>query len=761
MAGVSFSGGIRAGVPRIGVPSNPKLRCRNAPSRRSFPCGVSVLASTGHVILSTARAAAIPFIVGMLPPLAWADRQPAVTPVPPIARTIPHTLEAHGDTRDDPWYWMRDDSRSNPELLAWLAAENAYVEASLAHTRPMQEMLVGEMAARVDLREETVPWRKGRFWYRQRYRAGADYPVILRSEGTPGGAETEVLDLDALAQGQTNFELGTWEISGNGNLVAWTEDTTGGEVYTLRVKDLVTGETLADRVTGTDSDFAWANDNRTLYYLGLDDALRPLQVFRHRVGTAQADDELVYEEHDTTFELGIGKSRDDKFIQVSLVSTLSAETRLIDANRPDAKSVAFLPREPDHRYEVDIDGADAFVVSNWQAPNYRLMRVPLDRGGDKSAWTEVVPGQERITIREAVLFRDFIVLHEVHGPSLALRVIARDGTQDYVIDAKEAAYSAWPGENREMDATTLRYTQTSFTTPKTEYDFDMKTRSRTLLRRAFAGADFKPGMIESRVITATARDGTRIPVSLMYRRGTKPDGTHPLFLRGYGAYADVGYVEFDSDLLSLVNRGFVYAFAHTRGGGEFGRAWYDQGRLLKKKNTFTDFIDAADYLTTSGWAAPGRLAGFGRSAGGLLIGAVANMSPGSFGLLLTEAPFVDVVTTMQDDTVPLTSYEWEEWGDPRVKTHYDYMLSYSPYDQVRATAYPDMMVTTALWDSRVGYWEPAKWVARLRATKTGDQALYLHTDLGAGHAGRAGRFTRLGEIAMEFAFILDRFGVEP
>jgi len=712
-------------------------------------------------MLCAVRAAALLLAVAALPSVAGAERPSATAPAPPVARKIPHAIEVHGDTRDDPWFWMRDDSRSNPELLAWLAAENAYLEACLAHTRPVQDMLVEEMAARVDLREETVPWRKGRFWYWQRYRAGADYPAILRSARTPDGVETEVLNLDTLARGHVNFELGTWTVSGDGKLVAWTEDTTGGEVYTLGVKDLATGEVLADRVAGIASELAWANDHKTLYYLGLDQARRPLRVYRHRLGSAQADDELVYEERDTTFEMSLGKSRDDNFIQVNLLSTLSSETRLIDANRPDAGSAPFLPREPDHRYDVLIDGADAFVLSNWRAPNYRLMQVPLAQGSDKAAWTEVVSGQERVTIREAVLFRDFIVLHEVHGPSLVLRVVPRHGGQDYVIDAREEAYTEWPGNNPEMDQTTLRYTQTSFATAKTEYDFDMKTRKRTLLHRAFAGADFAPGAIETRVISARARDGTRIPISLMYKRGTRPDGTHPLFLRGYGAYADVGFVEFDSNLLSLVNRGFVYGFVHVRGGGEFGRAWYDQGRLLQKKNTFTDFIDAADYLTASGWAAPGKLAGFGRSAGGLLIGGVANMSPGSFGLLLTEVPFVDVVTTMLDDTVPLTSYEWDEWGNPRIKEQYDYMLSYSPYDQVRAAAYPDMMVTTALWDARVGYWEAAKWVARLRATKTGDQVLYFYTDLGAGHNGQAGRFARLRKTAMEYAFIFDRFGIKP
>lgn len=677
---------------------------------------------------------------------------------PPVARKHPYVIELNGNTRTDEYYWLRDDTRTNPDVLHYLKAENDYLAAALAHTQPLQEQLFAEMSARLDPDDTEVPWREGRYWYAWRYRKGQEHPLLTRRSGAPHAPEVVILDANQQAGTDAFYEIGGWEVSRDGKLLVFTEDRTGREIHDLRVRDLVSDALLPDHIPGAFSQVAWANDNRSLYYIRLDEALRPNRVYRHRLGANADADVLVYEEKDRTFDMSLKKTRDANFVMINLVSTLTTETRLVDANAAAATSAPFRAREKDHRYSVEIDGDEAWILSNWDAPNYRLLRTPLRDSADKSRWKEVLPHRTDVPLFDLALFRGFAVVNEVHGGTLKLRVLGRAGDEDFFIEGDEPAYSAMLGDNAEIETDTLRYVYTSLATPATVHDVNLRTGEDVTLKRDFAGTDPSPQSLRTERLAVTARDGALIPVTLLYAAGARPDGTRAVFLHGYGAYAAVFNPEFNREVLSLVKRGFVYAIAHIRGGGEFGRAWYDAGRVLNKKNTFTDFTDAARGLVKTGWAAPDRVIGFGRSAGGLLIGAVANAQPNPFALLVTEVPFVDLVTTMMDESIPLTSFEWEEWGDPHNPAHYDYMLSYSPYDQVAARVYPHMLVTTGLWDARVQYWEPAKWVARLRANKRGDSRLFFSTDMSAGHAGLAGRYQRLRETALEYAFILNTLG---
>lgn len=689
---------------------------------------------------------------------AWADSGTA--PQPPVARIQPTELQAHGKSRVDNYFWLRDDTRSNPEVLAYLEAENAYYDAVLAHMVPLRRKIYDEMAARIAAEDATVPVRLGQDWYYERYAAGKDYPIIMRRRGAADGPGEVVLDANTRVKPGGFFELVDWEVSEDGNLFAFSEDTVGREKYTVRVKDLRSGELLADEIRDVAGPIAWANDNRTLFYMGMDAALRPDRVMRHVLGGKPGADTVVFEERDTRFDMLLFKSRSRQFIHIYLTSTLSTETRLIDADVPDTPPVVFLPREAEHRYDVEPVGDVAWVRTNWQAPNYRLMSVPLQSGADKSTWTEVVPNRDEVFFEAFAAFRNFLVMEETRAGNRELRVLAPEAGTDYHIKVDEPAFTTAIGANPDIDTETLRYVYTSLATPPTTFDFNMRTRAKTLRKQEFAGRDFERSKLVTERLNFAARDGTQVPLTLLYRRGVRADGKNPLFLLGYGAYGSTYFPEFNAERLSLVNRGFVFALAHIRGGQEHGRRWYEQGRTLNKKNTFTDFIDAARYLVESGWAAPDKVVGMGRSAGGLLIGSVANMAPESFRILITEVPFVDLITTMLDEGIPLTSLEWDEWGNPKVRADYDYMMSYSPYDQVAARDYPHMLVTTGLWDARVQYWEPAKWVAKLRALKTDGNLLLFHTDMSAGHHGSYGRYQSLNESAQEFAFIFDTLGVK-
>ncbi|HEY7842036.1 MAG TPA: S9 family peptidase [Gammaproteobacteria bacterium] len=679
---------------------------------------------------------------------------------PPVAKVVPHELTTNGETRVDSYYWLRDDTRENSEVIDYLEAENAWFEEQMAHTVGLQETLYREFESRLDPRESSVPVRIGEYVYYQRFEPEEEYPVIARRRGSMRAPEEILLDADERSHKFDFYEVGSWAVSEDGNLFAFSEDTVGRELYTIRVRDLRTGELLADAIEGVFPGLAWGNDNRTIFYVGLDDTLRPYRVHSHALGANVAEDALLYEESDITFYLSLEKSRSREFIVVVATSTLSTETLLIDAGVAGARPVVFFARAPDHRYFVDPVHGTGWVLTNWQAENFRLMRVPLETSGDRSAWREVLPASDSVFLENFDAFDDFVAIEEVHAGSVRIRVLPAAGGEGRYVATEEDASTALLDQNPDTNSAVVRYTYSSLATPGTTWEYDTRTGERKFLKQDFAGRDYDRRQLVTERVTARARDGTGIPVTLLYRKGIRPDGTNPLFLLGYGAYGSTYYPEFGQERLSLVNRGFVFALAHIRGGQEFGRRWYEAGRTLKKKNTFHDFIDSARWLVRNGWAAKDKVAGYGRSAGGLLIGAVANMAPGTFTALVAGVPFVDVITTMEDESIPLTSYEWDEWGDPRRSPDYEYMLSYSPYDQVKARDYPHMLVTAGLWDARVQYWEPAKWVAKLRATKTGDSRLLLHTDMKVGHSGSAARYKSLRETAEEYAFLIDALGLE-
>ncbi|MEE8118104.1 MAG: S9 family peptidase [Gammaproteobacteria bacterium] len=679
----------------------------------------------------------------------------------PIAKTVPHEMTAHGDTRVDNYYWMRDDERKDPDVLEYLNAENKYLEKMLAHTNALQENLYQELIERIKPDDESVPHRLGNYYYFTRYEAGKEYPIYSRRKGGEDGPEEILLDVNVLAEPYEFYQIGNFEISTNEKLMVYAEDSVSRGQHILRIKNLETGELYPEKIENADSPLAWASDNETLFYIKLqDETLIPYQVYRHKLGTDPSNDELVYEEKDNTYFMWLGNTRDKRHIIISLSSTLTSEMRLLSVADPQGEFKTFLPRENGHEYFIEPLGNVAYIRTNWDAENFRLMKVPLSTSADKSTWEGVVAHRDDAFIQDFDVFDNYLVVEEMDDANVRLRVLPLGEGEEFIVDSDEPAYAAFIDYNPNTDTDILRYTYESMATAESVFDHNMATGERVLRKQQFEGKDYDPTNYETARVYATARDGTSIPVSLLYRKGTKPDGKHPLYVLGYGSYGNSYETTFRSQRLSLVNRGFVFALTHIRGGQERGRQWYENGKLFNKKNTFTDFIDATEYLVEEGWGNPDKVVGSGRSAGGLLIGAVANMArEGLFTALVTEVPFVDVITTMLDDSIPLTTFEYDEWGNPNQKDYYDYMLSYSPYDQVEAKNYPHLLISTGLWDPAVQYWEPAKWVAKLRATKTQNNLLLMYTNMNAGHRGGSGRFERMKDRAREYAFIFDLFGV--
>lgn len=689
-----------------------------------------------------------------------ADRSVKPTPVPPVAAKNPRTFSEHGRERTDEYYWLRDDDRANPEVLAYLEAENAYLDQSMAHTQALRETIYEELVGRIKADDSSVPYRSGDFWYARNYLAGKEQPVYVRMKGSETAPAQILLDENELGAEFEYYRIGNFKVSDDDSVLAYAEDTVSRRMYDIRFKHPVSGEMLPEKITGASTSLAWAKDSRTLFYVKRDpDSLIANQVWRHRVGTAADQDELVYAEGDPTFSLWLGRSRDGTQIVLYIGSTLSTEVQLLSADDADGQFSPFLPREDNHEYQIEVAGEYAYVYTNWNARNFRIMKAPLATSQDKSTWVEVVGHREASLIEDFTVLQGHLVLELVDRANKSLEIVPLNGDPAYLVEADEVAYAATLSNNPNYDSATLRYAYTSLTTPEIIYDLDLQTGTRVQRKQAYAGENFDAAAYATSRTWAKARDGVDVPVTLLHQVDAKQDGTHPVLLLGYGAYGSWYEPEFRSDVLSLVDRGFVFAIAHIRGGQEMGRAWYESGKLLNKKNTFTDFVDIAEHLKSSGWAAPDKVVGTGRSAGGLLIGAVANMAPDSFAALVTAVPFVDVITTMYDETIPLTTFEWDEWGNPVDAEYYEYMYSYSPYDQVSAQDYPDMLVTTGLWDSQVQYWEPAKWVARLRDKKTDQNKLYLYTDMNAGHGGGSGRFERQADRALEYAFILDALGM--
>ena len=677
----------------------------------------------------------------------------------PLARVEPTELVMHGTTRVDDYYWLRE--RENPEVVGYLTAENDYLEAEMAHTADLRESLFEEIVGRIKEDDESVPYRFRDYYYQARYEEGSEYPIHVRRPGAVGAPEEVMVDVNQLAEGHDYFaaSVGVRGISENQRILAFGTDNVGRRKYTIRFLDLETGEFLADEIPDVTPNVAWAADDRTLFYTRQDpETLRWHRVFRHTVGTDPSADELVYEEPDEEFSVSVGRTKSRDFVFITAYQTLSTEYRYVPATEPMAEFRVILPREPNHEYSMEHFGDHFYFRTNDGAPNFRLTRAPV-AAPSRAGWEEVVAHRDDVLLEGFEIFRDHLVIEERENGLVRLRVMPWSGEGEHYIKFDDPAWMAFTTSNLEFDTSIVRFGYTSMTTPFSTYDYDMGTRARTLLKRTEVVGDFDPADYRSERLWATARDGRKVPVSLVYRTGFEGDGSAPLLLYGYGSYGSSMDATFSSARLSLLDRGFVYAIAHVRGGEELGRWWYEEGKLMNKMNTFTDFIDVAEFLVAEGYADPARLFAMGGSAGGLLMGAVVNLRPELWRGIVAAVPFVDVVTTMLDETIPLTTSEYDEWGDPNDPEYFDYMLSYSPYDNVGRGAYPNLLVTTGLHDSQVQYWEPAKWVARLRAVKTDGNRLYLHTNMDAGHGGASGRFRRNREIALEYAFLLDLAGL--
>ncbi len=676
----------------------------------------------------------------------------------PVAEVAPEELEIHGHMRVDDYYWLKE--RENPEVVSYLEAENAYLEKAMGHTEQFQQDLFDEMVGRIKKDDESVPYRYDDYFYYTRHVKGGEYPLYCRKRGSLDAAEEIMLDVNKMAEGHEYYSVRGTDVSSGQDIVAYAVDTIGRRKYTVHFRNLISGEDLPDTITDVTGNMAWAEDNRTLFYTKQHpDTLRRYQAWRHILGTNPSDDVLVYEEKDEEFSVFVFKTKSKKFIMIGSSQTLSSEYRFLEAADPGGRFRLVLKREDDHEYSVDHYGDHFFIKTNWQAKNFRLMKAPVATPRDKKNWTDVIPHREDVLLEGFEIFQDHLVLAERKDGLIGLRVRPWTGEGEHYIDFGEPAYLAYISTNPSFDTTMLRYTYTSMTTPSSVFDYDMNSREKTLKKQDEILGGFHQDDYVTERLWAPARDGKRVPVSLVYRKGLRKDGTRPLLLYGYGSYGYTIDASFRADRLSLIDRGFTFAIAHIRGSETLGRAWYEDGKLLHKKNTFTDFIDAAEYLIAEKYADPEQVFAYGGSAGGLLMGAVINMRPDLWKGVVAAVPFVDVVTTMLDDSIPLTTSEYDEWGNPNEKDYYDYMLSYSPYDNVEAKDYSNLLVTTGLQDSQVQYWEPAKWVARLRAMKTDHNRLLLHTEMEAGHGGTTGRFKRYKTTALVYAFVLDLAGV--
>lgn len=674
---------------------------------------------------------------------------------PPKAAQHPEELTLHGDTRIDNYYWL--NQREDDAVIAYLEAENAYTKAMMSHLDTFQEQLYQEIIGRIKPDDQSVPYKDNGYFYITRFEKGKEYPIYSRKKETLQAEEAIMLDANALAEGYDYYAVGGRSVSPDNRLLAYGEDTLSRRIYTLRFKNLETGELLEDQIPGTSGSAVWANDNQTVFYTLKDPTtLRSYRIMRHRLGTPVSEDVEVFKEEDDTFLSFAYKTKSDKYIVIGSYATLSQEFRVLKADTPEGEFRVIQPRERGLEYDIAHFGEHFYIRTNLNAQNFRLMKAPEGQT-TKDNWEEVIPHRPDVLLEDMDIFQDYLVLSERKAGITQLRVRPWEGEEHY-IDFGEEAYLAYTSVNLEFDTKTLRLGYTSMTTPNTIYDYDMAARAFKMLKQQEVVGDFDPNNYQSERLMAKARDGVEVPVSIVYRKGFAKDGTQPLLLYGYGSYGNSMEPYFSSVRLSLLDRGFAFAIAHIRGGEEMGRQWYEDGKLLNKKNTFTDFIDVADHLIEARYTSKEQLFAMGGSAGGLLMGAVVNMRPDLWKGVIAAVPFVDVVTTMLDDSIPLTTGEYDEWGNPNKKAYYDYIKSYSPYDNVEAKAYPPMMVTTGLHDSQVQYWEPAKWVAKLRELKTDSNPLVLHTNMEAGHGGASGRYRRYKETAMEYAFLLDLAG---
>jgi oligopeptidase B len=690
--------------------------------------------------------------------LSCTNRQTTVDMKPPIAEKKAKKLTIHGHTRIDNYFWLKE--RDNPEVIDYLKAENEYTEAVMKDTEELQEKLYNEIIGRIKQTDKSVPYRDRGYYYYTRYEEGKEYPVYCRKKGSLDAEEEILLNVNEMAEGYDYFHVSGLTVSHDNQKIAYGIDTVSRRKYSIYFKDLTTGEVYPDVIPLTTGGAFWANDNKTVYYTQKDnETLRPHKIFYHVLGTPVESDALVFYETDETFNTYVYKTKSNKYMMIVSSSTLSDEYRFLDADTPQGEFTIVQPRERNLEYSVNHFRDKFYIVTNLDARNFRLMEVPVKNPG-KNNWKELIAHRENVYLNNIEIFSEYLVVEERKDGLNHLRVIQWDNGEEHYLDFGEEVYVANTSVNPEFDSKLLRYNYSSLTTPNSVYDYNMETREKKLMKQQEVVGDFSPLDYEAKRFYAPASDGVKIPISLVYRKGIKLDGKNPLLLYGYGSYGHTMDPSFNSVRLSLLDRGFVYAIAHVRGGQIYGRQWYEDGKLFKKINTFTDFNACAEYLIQLKYTSKDRLFAQGGSAGGLLVGAVANLRPDLYNGIIAAVPFVDVVTTMLDEDIPLTTGEYDEWGNPNKKDYYEYILSYSPYDNVEAKDYPAMLVTTGLHDSQVQYWEPAKWVAKLRDMKTDNHILLLHTNMEAGHGGASGRFERYRETALQYAFLLKLLGIK-
>ncbi|MCA6380758.1 MAG: S9 family peptidase [Cytophagales bacterium] len=685
---------------------------------------------------------------------------------PPVADKEAKELTGN---RIDNYYWMKlSDEQKNAtqkdeqtqKVVNYLTAENDYLKTNLKHTEGLQKKVYDEIIGRIKQTDESVPYKDNGYWYYTRFEQGAEYPIYCRKKGTLQGIEEILLNVNDMAKGHSYYSITGLSVSEDNNLLAYAEDSVSRRRYTVYVKDLRTGKLVEEPVPNTEGQVTWANDNKTYFYTKKDSAtLRSRWIIKHKVGTTYKSDPVVSEEKDETFYTGIYKTKSNKFLVIWAGSTLTNHYQILDANTPDGKFKEFNPRERGLEYSIDHYGDKFYVVTNLEARNFRLMETP-DTKTAKANWKEKIAHRKDTLLQSIEIFKNHLVLSERAQANTLMRIINQKTNETHYLNFGEPAYTIYPSINLDFDTELLRYGYTSMTTPNSTYDYNMNTKQRTLLKQQEVVGGYKSEEYQTERIWAEATDGTKIPMSIVYKKGLQKNGNNPTMLYGYGSYGASMDPTFSITRLSLLNRGFVYAIAHIRGGQEMGRQWYEDGKLFKKKNTFTDFINCAEFLIEEKYTQPEKLFATGGSAGGLLMGAVVNMRPDLFKGVIAAVPFVDVITTMQDESIPLTTGEFDEWGNPKDPESYMYMLEYSPYDQVKPQNYPNMLVTTGFHDSQVQYWEPAKWVAKLRAMKTDNNKLLLRTNMETGHGGTTGRFKRYEEISQEYAFVLDLAGIK-
>jgi oligopeptidase B len=680
--------------------------------------------------------------------------------VPPIAAVKPKTLEKHGDVRVDDYYWLNE--RENPEVIDYLNKENEYYQKMTAHTKQFQADLFEEMKARIKEDDASVPYLYNGYYYITRYEKGKDYPIYSRKKGNLDAPEEIMFDCNELAKGHSYFQLGGLNISEDNMWAAFGVDTVSRRQFTIQIKNLVTNEVLPVKIENTTGGSTWAGDNKTLFYTRKDEVtLRSDKVYKHKLGADAGSDALIFHEKDDTYNTFVYKEKSKKYIVIGSSSTLTSEFRILDARTPDADFKIFQPRKRGLEYSISHYGDSFYVVTNKdKATNFKLMITPEGKT-EKENWKDLIPHRKDVLVEDIDIFKNYLVISERANGLNKIRIRPWDGSQEYYLPFDIETYSAETTANVDFNTDMLRYSYQSLATPSSVIDFNMKTREKVVLKeQEVLGGKFDKDNYSEERVWATAQDGTKIPISMVYRKGIKKDGKNPLLLYAYGSYGASMDAYFSSIRLSLLDRGFIYAIAHIRGGEDLGRDWYETGKLLTKKNTFTDFIDCSKFVIDQKYTSPEHLYAEGGSAGGLLMGAVVNMAPQLYHGVIAQVPFVDVITTMLDDTIPLTTGEYDEWGNPNEKEYYDYMKSYSPYDNVTAQKYPNMLVTTGLHDSQVQYWEPAKWVAKLRVMKTDDNLLFLDTNMEAGHGGASGRFEAIKEVAKEYSFLLDLEGIK-